>query len=188
MTDTKSLFRYLNENRFSPDEIPDLPEPGVYAIFAAQSVCLPRIVLPPSALVYIGLSHNLAERNHFSAAHSGFSSPRRSLGALLKSALRLNAEPRSLGRSRTNYKNYRFAGYGEERLTAWMRRNLTNAVYPNNGNTNTLEKRLIKENAPPLNLTLWRNPQKAQIQDLRKVCELEAKRIHLKRHPQLERQ
>lgn len=184
MTDTKSLFRCLNDNRFCPDDIPDGPEPGVYAIFAAQSVCLPRIVLPPSALVYIGLSDNLAERNHFSAAQSGFSSPRRSMGALLKSVLRLKAEPRSPGRSKTNYKKYRFAGDGEERLTAWMRRNLTYAICPFNGNTKTLEKRLIKENSPPLNLTLWRNPQKAQIQALRKVCELEAKRIHLKRHPQ----
>ena len=105
MTDTESVFRYLNDNRSGPDDLPYCPEPGVYAIFAAQSECLPLIVLPPSALVYIGRSDNLAKRSHFSKAHSGFSSPRRSLGALLKSALRLKAKPRSPGRSKTNYKN-----------------------------------------------------------------------------------
>ena len=54
MIDTESVFHYLNDNRFGPDDIPYRPEPGVYAIFAAQPECLPLIVLPPSALVYIG--------------------------------------------------------------------------------------------------------------------------------------
>ena len=79
-------------------------------------------------------------------------------------------------------KNYRFAGDGEERLTAWMQRNLTYAIRPFNRDTQILERRLIRENAPPLNLTLWPNPQRAQIQALRKVCQEEAKRIHLMRH------
>ncbi len=182
MTNTESMFRYLTDNRFGPDDIPYRPEPGVYAIFASQRECLPFIVLPPNALVYIGRSDNLSERNHFSQAHSGFSSPRRSLGALLKSALRLKAEPRSPGRSKTNYKKYRFAGDGEERLTAWMRRNLTYAIRPLNFDTQILERRLIRENAPPLNLTHWPNPQRAQIQALRRVCQEEAKRVHSMRH------
>ena len=177
MIDTESVFRSLSNRRFRPDDIPEHPEPGVYAIFAAQLECLPGIVLPPSGLVYVGQSSDLAHRNHFRMAHSGFSSPRRSLGALLKSPLRLQAAPRSSGHSKKNYENYRFAGDGEERLTAWMRCNLSYAIYPYNGDTENLEKQLIKENAPPLNLTYWRNPQKKQIQTSRKACKQEARLI-----------
>ena len=42
---------------------------------------------------------------------------------------------------------------------------------------NALEKRLIAENAPPLNLNKWPNPQKPYIEQLRKACRLEAKLI-----------
>ncbi len=177
MTDTESVFRFLHDHIFCPDDIPDYPEPGIYAIFATLPECLPGIVLPPSGLLYLGQSGDLAERNHFTMRHSGFSSPRRSLGALLKSPLRLNAEPRSSGRSERNYRNYRFAGGGEERLTAWMQRHLRCAVYPFSGDTEDLKKRLIKENEPPLNLTHWRNPQRTQIENLRKACRQEAKLI-----------
>ena len=176
-TDARAVFRFLCDNRFYPDDIPDKSAPGIYAIFAETPDCLPCIVLPPSRLVYIGQSGNLAKRNHFKAEHSGFSSPRRSFGALLKSALCLTAEPRSLGSSPKNYKNYRFGGDGETRLSAWMRRSLMCTLYPFDGDPKMLEKRLIKENEPPLNLTVWSNPQKARIQIQRRVCKEEAKLI-----------
>ena len=169
-TDAGAVFRFLCDNRFRPDDIPDRPEPGVYAIFAESLDCIPAIVLPQSGLVYVGQSGDLAERNHFKAKHSGFSSPRRSFGALHKSALRLTAEPRSPGRSPTNYKNYRFGGDGEMRLSAWMRRSLICAIFAFAGDSRILEKRLIKKNEPPLNLTDWRNPQEAQIQALREFA------------------
>ncbi len=181
MTDTRTgagmIFRFLCDNRLHPDDIPNRPEPGVYAILAETSDCLLGIVLPQSGLVYIGQSGNLAERNHFEIANSGFSSPRRSLGALLKSTLRLTAEPRSPGLSPTNYRNYRFVSDGEARLSVWMRRSLVCAIYPFKGDSKVLEKRLIQDNEPPLNLTHWRNPQKARIQELRKVCKDEAKLV-----------
>ncbi len=86
MTDAGAVFRFLCDNRFRPDDIPDRPEPGVCAIF------------------------------------------------------------------------------------------------PFAGDSRILEKRLIKENEPPLNLTDWRNPQKAQIQALREVCKEEAKRVWERYH------
>ena len=175
MIDARDVFRLLCDNRLCPDGIPDRPAPGVYAIFAKTPDCLAGIVLPQNGLVYVGLSGNLAKRNHFKADHSGFSSPRRSFGALLKSELRLTAEPRSPGRSKANYERYRFGGNGERRLSAWMRCSLMCAIHPFDGDCAILEKRLIKENEPPLNLTGWCNPQKARIQELRKACREEAK-------------
>ena len=111
---------------------------------------------------------NVGKRsNHFTAG-SGSRSPRRSLGALLKSKLGLKVEPSG--------EKYRFADNGEACLSAWMRRNLRCAIYPFNGDRRTLEKRLIEENKPPLNLTGWPNPYKEEIEELRKQCREEAKR------------
>ena len=185
--DTQAVFHYLCENRRSADDIPDHKGPGVYAIFAACPDCLPGIKLPQSGLVYVGHGKDLAKRtgDHFTAQKNRPSSPRqknrpssprRSLGALLKSKLGLKAEPWSGGRSESNYRNYRFADNGEEDLSAWMRRNLRCAIYPFNGDTGALEKQLIEENEPPLNLKDWPNPYKEEIEKLRKQCREEAKR------------
>ena len=175
--DSRAVFRFLCDHRACPERIPDETRPGVYAIFAQEPECLPGIAVPQSGLLYIGLSGDLAKRNHFEARHSGFSSPRRSLGAVLKRELGLSAEPRSAGRSPTNYANYRFGGDGETRLSEWMRRSLTCAIYVLDGNPNILERRLIEENEPPLNLTGWPNPQKPRIQSLRSICKEEARLV-----------
>jgi hypothetical protein len=39
----------------------------------------------------------------------------------------------------------------------------------------SVERRLIVELEPPLNLTDWRNPQKSLLQALREVCRQEAR-------------
>ncbi len=175
-------FRHLSSSRDSVVNIPDHPAAGVYAIFAKSAERLPAVVLPSSGLVYIGLSSDLEQRNHFKAKHSGFHGPRRSIGAILKTELNLTATPRAPGASETNYKNFRFSEDGEERLTRWMRLNLEYSIYPFDGNVDQLETRLIRENEPPLNLTKWRNPQKQKIQALRNVCKEEAKIIWRKRN------
>lgn len=172
-----NVFHFLSSNRDSVANIHDHPVPGVYAIFAKGPNSLPGIVLPSSGLVYVGLSTDLAQRNHFKAKHSGFHSPRRTIGAILKTELRLCAIPRSSGPSETNYKNYRFSEDGEQRLSQWMRSNLDYSIYPFDGEVNQLETSLIRDNEPPLNLTKWRNPQKQKIQALRNTCKAEARLI-----------
>jgi GIY-YIG catalytic domain-containing protein len=170
------VFSHLLNNRASAANTPDNPAPGVYAIFAKNRNCLPGIHPPSTGLIYIGKSSNLDERNHLAAKHSGFHSPRRSLGAILKGRLKLKAIPRAPGLSETNYRNFRFTDGGEERLTAWMLSNLEYAVYPCASDDMVhLEKRLIRENEPPLNLTGWANPQKRKIVALREECKSEAK-------------
>jgi hypothetical protein len=169
------VFRYLMENRNSVAKIPDHPAPGVYAIFAKNRDALPGIDLPLSGLIYIGLSSDLEQRNHFKAQHSAFHSPRRSIGAILKTMLNLTAIPRSAGSSATNYRNFRFKNEGEHCLVKWMTSNLQYSIYPFDGNVDELETQLIRENKPPLNLTKWHNPQKQKIQALRRACREEAK-------------
>ncbi len=172
-----NVFRNLFTTRDSVPNIPDHPDWGVYAIFAKDPNCLPGIVLPSSGLVYIGLSTDLEQRNHFKAKHSGFHSPRRSIGAILKTKLHLNAIPRAAGDSETNYKKFRFDDYGEQRLSRWMRSNLEYSIYPFDGDVDQLETQLIRDNDPPLNLTKWPNPQKRKIQALRNTCKEEAKLV-----------
>lgn len=176
------VFSHLSDSRNSVVNIPDHPVIGVYAIFAKTEDCLPGIDLPPSGLVYIGLSSDLKKRNHFKVKNSGFHSPRRSLGAILRTQLNLSVIPRGSGASETNYRNFRFAEEGEELLTRWMRSNLEYAIYPYDGDVDQLETRLIRENEPPLNLTKWRNPQKSKIQALREECKKLAKFIWRRRN------
>ena len=176
------VFSHLLDSRGSVANIPDHPVIGVYAIFAKTENCLPGIDLPLSRLVYIGLSSQLEKRNHFKAKNSGFHSPRRSLGAILRMQLGLNIIPRGSGASETNYRNFRFTEEGEERLTRWMQSNLEYANYAYDGDVDQLETLLISENEPPLNLTKWRNPQKRNIQALREQCKEEAKALWRQRN------
>ena len=113
---------------------------------------LPEIALPDDGLLYVGESGNLRERDHLVAQHSGFSSPRRSLGAILKARLGLTVIPRASGSSQTNMRNFRFAGDGEPRLSEWMLKNLEYAVVPFSGDVKELEARIIEAYGPPLNL------------------------------------
>lgn len=151
------VFRYLSDHRDSVANIPDHPSSGIYAIFAKNEDCLPDIDLPLGGLVYIGRSSHLEQRNHFKAKHSGFHSPRRSIGAILKKTLNLTATPRAPGPAENNYSNFRFTDEGEARLTAWMQSKLEYSIYPFPGDVDELERRLIVENEPPLNLNKWRN-------------------------------
>lgn len=149
---------------------------GLYGIFAKRQNCLPEIVIPESGIVYVGMTQDsLDTRNHFFAKSSGFHSPRRSLGAILKKELSLKAVPRSSGTSPKNFDCYSFAGDGENRLSEWMRTNLEYSAVEMDGDLRSLETEAILSMCPPLNLTKWPNPQKRHIMDLRSACKTEAK-------------
>jgi len=169
------VLDYLLRHRDAVGNRPVQPAPGFYGIFADVPDCLPDIDLPSTGLIYVGRSTDLGQRDHFNARHSGFHTFRRSIGAILKTALNLTAIPRAPGPSPTNYRCFRFTEDGEERLTRWMRSNLQLATCPFDGDTRQLEKRLIREAAPPLNLTNWPNPQRQNIMALRARCRDEAK-------------
>ena len=164
----------LLSQRYRASEIPAHDEPGVYALFLVDRTALPGLAVE-SDVLYVGMTESSLEvRNHFSHSNSGFSSPRRTLGALLKEKLKLKVLPRAPGPSVSNVKNYRFSGDGEKRLTAWMDSHLTYGLCPADAHVREIEGRLIRELEPPLNLTKWRNPQARQLRALRKGCRDEA--------------
>lgn len=153
------------------------PVSGVYSVFLKEGTRLPLKNLPPNGLIYIGISSSLASREydtHFASGKTGFSTLRRSLGALLKNELELKAVPRGTGSSPTNYQNYRFTADGEERLTDWMRESLKIGICPVKDNYKSMEKELIAYLKPVLCLKGWPNPNAGFIKDLRKKCVEEA--------------
>ena len=162
------------------DCLPFPDAPGVYAYFLqpdADPLSLAPVALEAGAdgLLYVGTSANLRTRDHLMPAHSGVSTLRRSLGALLKDRIRLEAGPRARGPSATNRRNYRFLGTGEQDLTRWMRQYLVYASYTLSlAEVANIETGLIRHLRPPLNLKGWDNPQARAIRDLRDRCVAEA--------------
>ena len=161
--------------KFRWDERPTSCAAGIYAYFIDRPDELPPISIPATGLLYIGMTESsLDARCHFEHPHSGFSTFRRSLGAILKDQLDLRAVPRAPGASRTNVLSYRFDPDGEKRLTEWMRDNLAYAYREIADNIVAAEKDEIISARPPLNLTGWKNEQRAEIKRLRAVCVAEA--------------
>lgn len=147
---------------------------GLYALFLAPGGALPEV--PANGVLYVGCSANLAQREfdtHFASGKTGFSSLRRSIGALLKEELWLRAIPRAPGPSPTNVRNYRFDDAGERRLSDWMAVHLHVAVAAH-PQPEDVERDLISLACPALNLTGWDNPARVEIKRLRKVCAEEA--------------
>ena len=176
MTNFKAVYDELRAQRTGPDKAPVVAGPGVYALFAREPDCmLPYIVMPEDGLLYIGESGDLSKRKHFKELYTGFSSLRRSLGAILKAQLRLTALPRPSGSSEAKYTNFRFTNEGERRLSEWMKKNLEYAAFPYNKDKKQLEAHLIENYEPPLNLKGWKNPQGKSIRCLRRLCRDEAR-------------
>lgn len=153
------------------------PESGVYAIYLRTKGLLAPFAEGENGLVYIGLSTNLANREfeqHFSSENTGFSTLRRSLGAILKHSLALRAIPRAPGPSETNCRNYCFLANGESRLTDWMCEHLEVGVFASL-KFEELEKFLMKELRPLLNLKGCPNPHRDEIKRLRRLCADEAR-------------
>lgn len=171
MTDIQELFGRLRQ----ASELPVLAGAGVY-IFCLQDIdALAPIAPGRRGLIYVGMTdQGLDVRNHFLHVHSGFSTFRRSLGALLKDRLRLKAIPRAPGPSRTNVVNFKFDEPGEQALSRWMTDNLLSAQMTVEDGALAREKELISKLEPPLNLTGWSNRQARAIKDMRAVCVREA--------------
>lgn len=145
---------------------------GVYAWFVDDPTTLPLLPDQGDDPIYVGLSKNLAQRGdetHFKSGRTGFSTLRRSLGALLEGDLNLRVVPRGTGPSEQNFRCYRFDDAGETRLTRWMQEHLRIGVmaYPS---PEAIERELIALARPPLNLTGWSNPHAVELKALRKRC------------------
>ncbi|MFH1731199.1 MAG: GIY-YIG nuclease family protein [Planctomycetota bacterium] len=156
-------------------------EPGIYAVFATRRTDLGDFPAPAGEVLYIGSTGDLHGRelsNHCCSKGTGFSTLRRSLGAILKTRLRLTARHRGTGKSKADFYNYRFQDVGEKRLTEWMSDNLKIGVLPLAAEElDELEKELIHQEIPVLNLKGNEgSPYKERIEKLRKKCSDEARR------------
>lgn len=166
--------------------------PGIYAVWLAKGGTLRGTVLRDwsgDGPLYVGESANLAQREartHFASDGSGWSTLRRSVGALLRRALQLEAHPRGSGVSRQDLTCYRFESKGERRLTAWMRENLALSWWEDDQPSRPsrqrkdLETKMIRSLEPPLNLNKWNNPYRQHVKAERAVCTSGAER-HLPR-------
>ena len=171
MIDTAQLLAALAP----PADLSPTRGAGVYALALRDLNGLPPVTPGRRGLLYIGMTEDSLEvRNHFDHLHSGFSTLRRSLGALLKDRLRLRAIPRAPGQSRTNVVSFRFEDAGERRLTDWMRAHLLVAQVPVEVGVRGAEAAVIAELEPPLNLTGWANPQRGLVKAARAACVREA--------------
>jgi hypothetical protein len=176
--DHDAASKDLQRTRARLERLSAPPTGGVYAIYLRRPKLLAPFEEGKNGLIYIGLSTNLAAREfeqHFSSERTGFSTLRRSLGALLKRQLALTAIPRTSGPSETNVRNYRFDGDGEGRLTSWMCEHLEVGVHGSQRYAD-LENFLVPHLRPLLNLTKWPNPNRAEIKRLRALCADEARR------------
>jgi hypothetical protein len=150
-------------------------KPGFFAYTLKYPSAFPGIDIPPSKILFLGLSENALDgRNHLTHAHSGFSTLRRSLGAILKESLQLTCNRRAPGDSPDFY---RFQDEGEARLTQWMADNLVFTCFPLPIETATeLEPAILEKLTPPLNISDRQNPQASRIRAFRRVCRAEAQK------------
>ena len=124
---------------------------GIYALFLKKGSDLKGYSVTNDGLIYIGSTDNLAERaqeNHFNSDSTGFSTLRRTLGAIMKEDFSLRTIPRSPGPSETNYKNYKFIATGERLLTDWMRNNLEIGYCSIFEDYEKIEKEMLKSLCP----------------------------------------
>ena len=172
----QSVLSSLLKHRYRPSDIPPVDAAGVYALFLTDPTVLPALTMPTSGVLYVGMAElSLEVRNHFLHGDSGFSSPRRSLGALPRDELQLVAIRRGTGPSPRNIAKFRFPDDGEQWFSAWMDRYLCYGLARVSSNVRALERQLIGELKPPLNLTHWQNPQAAHLRSLRRACRDEAR-------------
>lgn len=165
----ESIKLTLQGRRYSAAEFPS--SSGLYAPYLTDPAALSLMKSTPSGLLYVGMTgSSLAGRNHFVHKDSSSSSLRRSLGAILKYELNLQAIPRVSGETDTDMSHYQFVQPGEQRLTDWMNEHLTYGFAVLHNGIKDIEKELIAFFQPPLNLTDWPNPQKPKLRALRKAC------------------
>jgi len=172
-----AVEKHLRETRAPVDELRAAGVAGVYACFLSDGSKLAPFAPGADGLIYVGVTGDLAKREfeaHFSSDSTGFSTLRRSIGAILKVQLKLTAIPRGPGSSASNMTCYRFTEPGEQRLTAWMGEHVHVGAC-GVGFSPELEKALISRMRPLLNLKDWPNPDGKEIKRLRKLCAEEAR-------------
>lgn len=177
--DTETVIANLKKTRstIGYQKIPN--RSGIYAIYLKEGSDIKGYSISVDGFIYIGSTVNLKDRgyeNHFNSDSTGFSTLRRTIGAIMKEELGIKAIPRRSGASETNFINYKFFGNGDNLLTNWMINNLEIGFCPIFEDYEKIEKLLIVLLQPILNLKGWDNPYKRRIMELRNKCAIEARK------------
>lgn len=157
--------------------------PGIYGFFLSNG-CLHigerKLTAGKDILLYIGKTESSQRardaRQHLADEGTGYSTLRRSLGALLLDQLSLKPRPRGdSANSARRFTHFRFDAEGEAKLTKWMMENLKLGflVFRESDcdKLKDCEQALIKSARPPLNI--HHNPDKPcrkELKSLRKHC------------------
>jgi len=161
---------------------------GIYAVGVNSawkfSLISTQIERNPNEIIYIGKteSNQIARdvNTHFSNGKSGSSTLRRSLGAILRVEKNLVPIPRSCTENGTRrFTNYKFTADGEEKLTNWMKKNLSLSYreWDEPLELKKIEEEIIKLECPILNLQKnLNNEWKKEIKTLRKYCRILAEK------------
>ena len=179
MTKETTVAARLRLSKTRPADMTPPPGPGIYAIFVDGIDSIGEVVANDDGLVYVGkAADGLASRlrrKHFKTGKTSSSTLRRAVGALLKNELDLVAIPRAPRRTTKDIQQYRFEADGEERLTNWMEQHLLVGHHAVDEDVAAVEKAAIAFLKPPLNMTYWKNPQRAVLDTSRGVCRSEAR-------------
>jgi hypothetical protein len=159
-----------------PSEVPTTQN-GIYVLWL-DAVAFTTLHLTPGLhnAGYAGVaqgSGGLRGRfsEEWSPKNSGRSSPRRTLGALLRTELDLHPRPRPGAATSRNADYYVFGDEGEARLSDWIASHGRFSYLPmGEENPGVVETRLIAYLQPPLNIDKWANPVAEDLRSLRKEC------------------
>lgn len=168
--DPNALIAQLSSaDEIEPGHLPN--ESGVYAVYIRRDSFADLLSAGPGDVLYVGQSRNLAERDHVTHRHSGFSTLRRSIGAVFLEKWEGRALRRAPGASETNWRNFRFDDVTEARLTDWIRQNLLfRYVRCPIERLSVVEKCAITALEPLMNINGWRNPRGGDLKSARRKC------------------
>jgi hypothetical protein len=158
--------------------------PGLYGIYGDPATWreLGLGDPPDGRPLYIGKSEDdLVTRDlktHFGDGRTGSSTVRRSFAALLRDSLGLRGVPRNPAKP-GYFANYGLEPADDATLTRWMRQTLSLAVWPRphtgSNSLTEIEKALLAELSPPLNVKDVVTPWTARVKAARAVMAAEAR-------------
>jgi hypothetical protein len=139
------------------DHVPS--KPGLYAVYADPETWQElNLEIRVGCPLYVGKAEESLQsrdiRTHFATGRTGSSTVRRSFAALLPDPLGLRGVPRNMA-SPERPANFGLVADGDQRLTAWMQKNLFLAYWAKPATEvalDDIETAVIKMWQPPLNL------------------------------------
>jgi GIY-YIG catalytic domain-containing protein len=184
---TNEIIESIKDTVTHLKDLQSLPnEQGIYAFFVDSTNDLGKFG-QPEQIIYVGISEkNINGRDtetHLKTGQTGWSTLRRSLGAILKLKLNLTAQKRDENPKKLRADKYKFDEPGEKKLTEWMKNNLRLGYWSTTNpmdkdNLRDQEEKVILNLKPTLDLdrrTKKFNPLAKELDSLRKICRDEVK-------------